>query len=129
MGRNEGCMRIALLVLVGAAFSLMWTADAHSSTFDGPRDGQPQQRAGASPVEAIANRIKKELKSPAAVDVPEPSAPQTTPDAEGPSAPANPGARRTTKVATPKKPTGKGRVKGLETDAQQCQTAEEALRL
>src|SRR5262245_14212758 len=124
---------VGVLALIGTC----WGADdSDSGIFDEP-GGRPSQRSAASPVEAIASRIKLELKKSAVAAVPDPKV--TTPDPSDPSPdsekPAatddahDPGVRPTGKVVTPKKPTGTGRVKALETDAQQCRTADEALLL
>jgi S1-C subfamily serine protease len=118
------------LALFGAVGSIALAADRDQRDFDNPREGE-QQRAEASPVETIANRIKADLNKSATAAVPDPNATtgvppdnSATPDDTRDAAP-----RRTGKVMTPKKPTGTGRVKSLETDAQQCKTAEEALLL
>ncbi|MGE5192355.1 MAG: trypsin-like peptidase domain-containing protein [Deltaproteobacteria bacterium] len=131
-------MRFVGFLFVSGASILCFSGGSERGAFDEPDAGPAQKRAGASPVEAITSRIKLELNKPADgaaadPDRPTPQAPDTTPDAEKPTAtdapPRDSGARRTAKTVTPKKPTGKGRVKALEIDAQQCQTAEEALVL
>ena len=122
---------IAFLLLSGACV-LCLSGSSEPEVFEDSDATAGQKRAGASPVETIASRIRLDLnKAGPGTARPDRTAPQF-PGAEKsatPDAPRDPGARRTAKIMTPKKPTGKGRVKALETDAQQCKTAEEALLL
>jgi len=100
-------------------------------------------RAGASPVHAIASRIKLDLNKPAPGRV-EPANPPTTPDSdpapparkkEDSSDPKTPGdprdtaSKKTRPPAKSAKPGDKGRVQALEAEAQQCKVADEALLL
>jgi S1-C subfamily serine protease len=127
---------VGVLVLIGNS-RVAAADDRDAGIFDEPRAGRPSQRSAASPVETIASRIKADLNKSGALAVPDPKGtapdpPDASADSEKPATTDDAhdaGVRPTGKVVTPKKPTGTGRVKALETDAQQCRTAEEALLL
>src|SRR5262245_22733293 len=113
-----------------AIFELVLLAPCSDAASNEGRNVPATWVGGPSPVETIAERIRTEIGKPAPeADAPA-SAPPETSEPEK-SAPADE-ARDTTgrpisKTVTPKRPTGRGRVKALESDAQQCQTAAEAL--
>jgi S1-C subfamily serine protease len=125
-------MRNIAFLLVSGALVLCLSGAAEPEVFEEPGATAGQKRAGASPVETIASHIRQDLNKTApgaaSPDRPGRQSADTSAD-DGKSSPRDPGARRTARVMIPKKPTGKGRVKTLETDAQQCKTAEEALLL
>jgi len=116
---------------------------AGDDTSGAPSRSQASVRAGSSPVEAIANRIKLDLKTAAPAPVEPVESPKNRdPDLEPPVAsketeagekpadePRATATKRPKMIATIAKPGEKDRTKALEAEAQQCKAADEALLL